>query len=188
MNRSPLLFGASVLISGAVLLFGFLLPRGEEVSALRESVSSERQELDLLGTRLSDLRAADPVALSAAANRFRGLIPGAASLTQFLAMLDALASQDGVSVTSVSVGVPMAGASGGITAVGMNISVAGQYFAIAEFLFDLEHAPRLVRVGTVALSNAASGGVQATLSAEIYTTDPNAGPGSDPASGPEVGA
>lgn len=188
MSRNPLLFGVSVVLAAAVLLFGFLLPRGREIDGLRAAIATEQGSLAALGGRLAELEAADPVLFQTLAQRYRNLVPGSTELPQFLAMLDQLAAQDGVAVSSVGLGAPGPGSVGGVSVIGLSISASGPYFALAEFLFDLEHASRLIRVGTVSVSGGTSGILQMSLSAGIYTTDPSAGPGSDPAEGPEVGA
>lgn len=188
MNRNPIIFGVGVAVAAAVLFLGFVQPRGRETGEIRATIEAERADLADLGARLASLEAADPIALESLADRYRGLVPGSVDLSPFLAMLDEIALRDAVKVSSVSVGVPAAGSVGGVSTIGLNVTVGGEYFAIARFLFDLEHAPRLLRVGSVSLTAGPGGGVQATLSAQIFTTDLNAGPGSDPAEGPEVGA
>lgn len=188
MSRNPLVFGSSVILTAAILVFGFLLPRGREIDALRASIETEQADLGELSLRLAELETADPVALGELAMRYRGLVPGSVDLSAFLAMLDRLSAENGVVVSTVSLGAPLAASTGGVSAIGLNISVSGEYFPLAEFLFDLEHASRLVRASAISLSSGSSGGIQMSLSAEIYTTDPSAGPGSDPAVGPEVGA
>lgn len=187
MNRGPLIFGGSVLLAAMVLVFGFLLPRGREVSALRDGVGIERAELEQMEFRLRDLRAADPVDLKAEALAYRELIPAGSELPEFLALLEQLADQSGVSVSSVNVGVPGAAASSPVTSIGFTLAVSGDYFSLARFLFAIEHAPRLIRTTTISVVRGQGQGLSMSLSIQTFTTDPNAGPGSDPAVGPEVG-
>lgn len=187
MTRNPIVFGVSVALAAIVLLMGFVLPRGREATEVRAQIATEQAEADRLGAEVQALRAADPVALRAAAARYRDLIPAAVSLPEFLALLDQLATQSGVSISSVNVGQPLAATSGPVTAIGFNVVASGDYFSLARFLFAIEQAPRLMRTSTIAISRG-SGGLNLNVSLEAYTTDPNAGPGSDPAVGPEVGS
>lgn len=185
--RNPIVFGVAILLSAVVMLTGFVFPRGREIATLQGSISTERTQLDALDLRLQELRSADPAALGAAAARYRGLIPSSSELPEFLALLELLATQSGVSVSTVSIGAPGA-SSAGVTSIGFNLTATGDYFSLARFLFALEHAPRLIRTGGIGLAGGAGRGLSLTVSILAYTTDPSAGPGSDPAVGPEVGA
>lgn len=187
MTRNPIVFGGSVALAALVLLMGFVLPRGREVTDMRAQVDTARVEAAQLGAEVQALREADPVVLRASAARYRDLIPASVSLPEFLTLLEQLATRSGVSISSVSVGQPLAATAGPVTAVGFNVVASGEYFALAEFLFEIEHAPRLMRTTTVALSRG-SGTLNLNVALEAYTTDPNAGPGSDPAEGAEVGS
>lgn len=187
MTRNPWVFGAAVVIGAAALLFGLVLPRGREVADLQAALRSERAEVARLSTRVDDLRAADPVILRSIASDYRALVPDSSDLSGFLATLDRLALASGVVVSNVSVGTPAPANSAPVTAIGFTISAAGDYFGLSRFLFELEHAPRLLRVGTLGLSGS-GGNLQLTITVEAYTTDASTGPGSDPSEGAVVGA
>lgn len=186
--KNPIVFGVAIFLSAVVMLTGFVFPRGREIATLERSISRERSQLDALDLRLQELRSADPAALGAAAAHYRDLIPSSSELPEFLALLELLATQSGVSVSTVSIGAPSAAAVGPVTSIGFNVSATGDYFSLAKFLFALEHAPRLIRTGSIGLAGSAGKGLSLTVSIIAYTTDPSAGPGSDPAVGPEVGA
>lgn len=187
MSRNPIVFGGAVLLAAAVILMGFVFPRGRQVDAARESLIAERASLEELQSHLQDLKAADPVELQSSAARYRGLVPGSVDLEQLLALLDRLASESGVAINSVSVGAPGVAANAAVSSVALNLSVRGEYFSLARFLFALENAPRLIRARTISLTGG-TGELQMGISVETYTTDQNTGPGSDPEPGVEVGS
>lgn len=187
MRRNPFFFAGAVAVAALVLLMGFVFPRGREAEAAREKLAVEQASLIELQSRLQDLKAADPVKLQSLASRYRGLVPGSVELQQLLALLDQLALQSDVSVSTVSVGAPAAATNAAVSMIALNLTVNGSYFSLARFLFALENAPRLIRARTISLTGTGSS-LSLSVSVEAYTTDQNAGPGSDPEPGVEVGS
>ena len=96
----------------------------------------------------------------------------------------------GVDLSQATAGNPVVGATG-VTAIPITMSLTGTYFALDEYLFQLETLPRAAKVISVTLAPAGTGAttVSGTLTMqvtmELYTTDISAGPGSDP--GPTEG-
>jgi Tfp pilus assembly protein PilO len=71
----------------------------------------------------------------------------------------------------------------------VTFTVKGNYFALAEFLFNVETLPRVAKVQNVTISAAGETSgttssvpfLQMTGAVTFYTTDTSSGPGSDPA-------
>jgi Tfp pilus assembly protein PilO len=82
----------------------------------------------------------------------------------------------------VSGAAPAAGPQLGVSVVPVTIIVNGSYFAVDEYLFRLETLPRASKVLSLSLQVGSTGlpQLQLSLTANFYTTDTSAGPGSAP--------
>ena len=190
MRRSPLVLGIAVLLGLLLFTLFVVVPRGAEVATVRADIDVAQQELAALEANLAALRAAQAAGTAAAdLEAIRVALPTTPELPNLFAALQAAATTANVGLSSIAPGVPAVSAAGSASVIPLSLTVSGEYFALARFLHELETLPRITRVSAVSISG---GGDTATLAmqvtAEVYTTDLNAGPGSDPAPGPEVGA
>lgn len=188
MRRNPLIVGLVAAIGLLVLTVALVLPQGTRVEAAQVEVEAADAELVALQAELSALEAlAESGELVQQLAAARVQIPATVDLEALLADLEGAALRSGVTLNSITPGVPTVSSAGSLSALSLNLSVTGPYFALAEFIFELEHLDRLTRIDT--MSVAGSGGdLSLQVGAVVYTTDLNAGPGSDPAPGLEVGA
>jgi Tfp pilus assembly protein PilO len=190
VRRNPLILGIVVALGLLLFTLFVVAPRGAEVESVRGEIATAQQELAALQADVAALRAAQEAGTATAdLAAIREALPPTPDLPELLAALEALAARSNVGISSIAPGAPSASAAGSASVIPLSLTVSGDYFALARFLFDLETQPRLTRVTSVSISGGGDTGALAMqISAEVYTTDLNAGPGSDPAPGPEVGA
>ena len=190
MRRNPLVLGIAVVL-GLLLFFLFVVaPRGTEVQTVRDELDAAQQELASLQADVAALEAAQNSGTATAdLDEIRAALPTTPELPNLFAALQAAATAANVGLSSIAPGVPSASAAGSASVIPLSLTVSGEYFALARFLHELETLPRITRVSAISISGGGeTGALSMQVSAEVYTTDLNAGPGSDPAPGPEVGA
>lgn len=191
MTRNPLV---SALVAGlAVLAFWLFVlgPRGAEIDRLNDEVATAQADVDSLNQRLVTLQGVDPGSLQAELAAFRKKIPSTPDESGIIqTLLDAAesASVDGrVAIDGIQFGSPGSIGAAPVSLISLTFTAKGSYFDLARFLFELENLDRLAYVRTISVSPG-EGGLALSLAVDVYTTDTSAGPGSDPAPGPEVGA
>lgn len=187
MSRSPLLAAAAVALGVLVFAFTIVVPRGREVAAVEARVADEDARVVELRTQLAILEATPSTDVAAALASVRAQVPSTAALSDLIRLLSGAAVRSGVGLLSVTLTPGGQATSASVSTIPLAITVAGGYFDLARFLFELEHLDRLTRVSAFSLSD---GGEELSMSvtAEVYTTDASFGPGADPAPGAEVGA
>ncbi|MFM8999041.1 MAG: type 4a pilus biogenesis protein PilO [Actinomycetota bacterium] len=190
MRRNPLIVGFAILAGLGLFLLLVVIPRGNEVASVRTEIDAAQQELAALEADVAALEAAKEAGTAAAdLAAIRAALPPTPELPELLAALQAAATEANVSLSSIAPGAPSPSAAGSASVIPLSITVSGDYFALARFLFDLETQPRITRVASVSITGGGeSGALAMQVNAEVYTTDLSAGPGSDPAPGAEVGA
>lgn len=187
MRRNPLVAAAVAVL--AVLLFWVLVlgPRGAEVTRLDGEIATAQAELDTLNARLTALRAVDLEPLQAELAGYRKSIPSSPDEDGIIQTLVDASNRANVTFEGLQFGSPVASGVAPVSVITVNFTAKGSYFDLAKFLFELEHLERLAYVRTISVSPS-EGGLSLALVVDMFTTDTNAGPGSDPAPGPEVGA
>src|SRR3972149_3282798 len=86
----------------------------------------------------------------------------------------------GVDLLSMEPGAPTTSPTADFSIISMQITVDGTFFQIDQFLFRLETLPRATKVMNIDLTATAWPTLEAVVTAESYTTDVSAGPGSTP--------
>src|SRR5215210_7430251 len=195
-RRAPLIAGIVMAVI-AILVFLFLVnPKRAQVSEAEAKLEEARsQEITLQSQKasLEQARAEAPT------NRkiirlVEQQLPPTADPQGFILLLENAAVKAGVDLTTEGIGNPVTGVTG-VTSIPITLTLSGTYFALDEYLFQLETLPRAAKVISVTMS---PGGAASTTTAttttgtltmqvtmELYTTDISAGPGSDP--GPTEG-
>ncbi|HET9443917.1 MAG TPA: type 4a pilus biogenesis protein PilO [Acidimicrobiales bacterium] len=195
MKTKLILIGvlSSAVIAG--LWFFFLWsPQGDKLDKARADEVAAEQRASELQTRLTHLKKleANAEVLQADREKLSTAIPDVDKLDEFILQVNERAARAGVSFVSVAPAQPGAGAAapgavaGGPTAIGLQISVTGNYFAILRFMEEIRDGGRLVTVENFSLSgegnemNAAIGGRMflfnpATAAAPAATAAPTAG-------------
>jgi Tfp pilus assembly protein PilO len=183
-QRGPLVVG---LVGAALILLlvvGLILPKAGEIGDRNKQLDAAKTEQTALTVQLEQLRA---LAKEAPQDRRRleQLItagPEMADLPGMIRLLNGAAGEADVDFMSVAPGIPTASTGAQVSTIPTQITVLGRYFAIDEFLRRLEALPRVSKVTNITV-NPGPGGVpqlQMNLTAEFYTTDASAGPGSSP--------
>lgn len=182
MKRGPLI-AALAAAAVIILMIGVLiLPKASQVRAKQREVDQAQQQESVLRLQLQQLQAA---AKDAPTNRkklasLQAAIPPTADLPGLIRLLNTAAAQAGVDFMSVSPSTPTASADGKTSAIPTQITVVGGFFAVDQYLFQLETLPRATKVNSVQLSPQGWPKIQVALAVEFYTTDTSAGPGSIP--------
>jgi Tfp pilus assembly protein PilO len=168
-----------------------VLPRASQIRKRQAEVTAAHDQQQQLEVRLEELRG---VQAEAPRNRrqLKALnreVPETARLSAIILMLNDSASDSAVDFMSVTPGNPQAEVGGQTSTIPTVIDVTGDYFSVDEFLYRLERLSRVVKVTQLSLvpgtttdgtSTSAVSTLTVTISAEFYTTDLSAGPGSIP--------
>ncbi len=183
-ERGPLvvgLVGAALII---LLVVGLILPKAGEIGDRNEQLESARSEETALTVQLEQLRA---LARNEPKDRKRleeliTAVPELADLPGMIRLLNGAAAEADVDFMSVAPGIPTAATGTQVSTIPTQITVLGRYFAIDEFLRRLEALPRVSKVINITVNPGPSRlpQLQMDLTAEFYTTDASAGPGSTP--------
>lgn len=192
MRRSPLLTGVASFVILLLLAVIFVLPQGSRVAEREADLAAAEAELLRLEADADELeRFAASGEAQAAFAEIRGRIPTEADLQGLFSLLRRAADEAGVTLTGASPGIPIASTEAAASVIPVTLTAQGTYFALGDFLLKLETLDRLVRVSAISLNpqggDGAGGQLILQATAEIFTTDLSAGPGSDPAPGGELG-
>ncbi len=195
-GRRGLLIVIAVTAVLAVLLVVLLvLPKMSAVSSANTELdTTEAQQ----ATLLSQLAALQQAQDDAEANRkiiqdVEQQIPPTADEPGFLQLLANAATRAGIKLWQFTPAQPTLNTQTNLSEIPVTFTVKGNYFALAEYLYNVETLPRVAKVQTATISpagdNTTSGSIpflQMTGSLILYTSDTSAGPGSVP--GPSAGS
>jgi Tfp pilus assembly protein PilO len=184
LKRGPLvvgLVGAGLIL---LLIVALIMPKAGQIKDRQKQLDLAKQQQASLTVQLEQFRAE---AKEAPQNRRRlqqiqAAVPAIADLPGMIELVNAAAADSDVDFVTVAPGQPAASTGSGVSSVPTQITVAGRYFAVDEFLRQLEALPRISKVTTIAVAPGPKGlpQLQMNLTAEFYTTDASAGPGSSP--------
>ncbi|MGZ5318982.1 MAG: type 4a pilus biogenesis protein PilO [Actinomycetota bacterium] len=187
-KRGPIVAGAGAAVLVLLLVFFLVLPKMSQVTEAQDTLASAESEQTSLESQLQALQQAEieaPEARKTIEDVDRK-IPLIADLPGMILQLNGAATQASVSLLTITPATPVADPTTGLSSINVSVTAEGSYFAITEFLFNIETLPRVAKVLTLSL---APGAVDAfstvpTLSATgtmvLYTQDTSAGPGSAP--------
>lgn len=189
MRRNPLIVG--LVAAAALLLFAFVIvfPQGGRVQTAERDLAAAEEELSGLQGEVAALEAFAAAGTGAAdLAAIQERLPTESDLPELFETLREAARISAVELAGISPGIPNIASSGAASIIPLGLAVEGAYFDLASFLWQLEHLDRLARVNSVSITPQSDGGrLSMQISAEVYTTDTNAGPGTDPAPGEELG-
>ncbi|MEW6059932.1 MAG: type 4a pilus biogenesis protein PilO [Actinomycetota bacterium] len=188
--RAPIIAGVVSVVAVILAVFLLVMPKMNDVKEAEDEVA-QAQDLELsLRSRLSSLKEAERNApkTNKQIAKIETQVPPTADLPGLLRLLREAADRSAVDFFSVNPGAPTVDASGRFSIISTSINVTGSYFSLEEFLYRLETLPRVGKVMSISVSGQASeaaGGTGAVnlsmqLTAEFYTSDTSAGPGSEP--------
>ncbi|HEX7463317.1 MAG TPA: type 4a pilus biogenesis protein PilO [Actinomycetota bacterium] len=185
-RRGPIIAAAVSVVVVILAVVFLLLPKMNEVKEVKKDVTDAQSVEQSLRAQLTSLQEAQANApkFNKQIAKIDTQLPPTADLPGLLRMLRGAADSSAVDFFTVSPGTPTLSASGAFSTVPTTITVTGSYFSVEEFLFRLEKLPRVGKVTSIAISSQQSETGALTLStqltAEFYTSDTSAGPGSEP--------
>ncbi len=179
-RRGPILAAVGGMALIVLMIATIILPKASQVRTKQEEVEQAKQEQAQLELRLDQLRA---LAQEAPRNRRRlaqldAAIPPKADLPGLIRLLNGVAETSGVDFMTISPSTPTP-SQYNVSVVPAQITVAGRFFAVDQYLYRLENLPRAAKVTSVQVSPQGGGlsYLQVGLNVEFYTMDPTAGPG-----------
>jgi Tfp pilus assembly protein PilO len=188
-KRAPLIAAAAGLVLALLMIMFLVLPKMHQVSAAKTTLAEAAAQQSLLLSQLKALQDAkdDEGKNQAIIDNVAGQLPPTVDEPGLLLLLANAASRATLPLTQFTPGTPALNSTTGLSEIPVTFAVTGTYFSLAQFLFNLETLPRVAKVQTVTITSAAEPGsssavptLQMTGSVTLYTTDTNAGPGSQP--------
>jgi Tfp pilus assembly protein PilO len=179
-RRGPILAAVAGLALVILMVAFVILPKASQVREKQQEVDAARQLEAQLQVRLDQLRA---LAQEAPKNRRRlrqldAAIPPNADLPGLIRLLNGIAERSGVDFMTVAPSTPTP-SSFTAAVLPTQITVAGRFFSVDQYLYRLENLPRAAKVTSIQVSPGGGGlqYLQVALTAEFYTMDTAAGPG-----------
>jgi Tfp pilus assembly protein PilO len=167
---------AAVLVAVVVTFAWWHLlwkPQSATLAAARNQQQQATADLVTASQTLGHLKHLKLLApqLAALEDKISTAVPSSDEIDQFLLQLNAVAGQTGVAVQSLSPGNPSAGS--GYSTISLQMTVAGGYFNVQQFIDALRSGSRLVIIDTLTESPTSAAGaptlVTASISAHILT-------------------
>lgn len=195
-RRGPIVVGAVAAVLVLLLVFFLVLPKMGQVSDSQEALQAAQLEQSSLESQLQALEQAEVEAPEArkVIEDVDRKIPPTADLPGLILLLNHAATQASVALLTITPAAPTPDPATGLSTINVTITATGSYFAITEFLFNIETLPRAAKVLTLTLAPGAADtatyatvtSLSATGTLVLYTQDVSAGPGSAP--GPQDAA
>jgi Tfp pilus assembly protein PilO len=188
-RRAPLVAAGVGAVVTLLLVFGLVLPKAHQVSKKKAEVDTAKQQQSQLQVQLAQLRAEEEAAPETRRrlNELQAEVPPTADLPGIIRLLNTTADESAVEFMSVTPQQPTPSPDGQLSIVPIQITVVGGFFSVDQFLSRLETGSRAATVVSISVGPGPQGlpQLQAIVSAQFYTTDTSAGPGSSP--GPSGG-
>jgi type IV pilus assembly protein PilO len=183
VNKKPALIAALVgAVLSVVLVVALITPKAGQVRAKQKEIVTAQQEQASKQAELEQLQAA---AKDAPKDRktlavLKAQVPPTADLPGLIRLLNTTADRSGVDFQTITPGQPTA--QGSYSVIPVQLTVVGGFFAVDQYLYLLETLPRVSKVTALTLAPGPSGAPQLSviLTANFFTTDTSAGPGSVP--------
>jgi Tfp pilus assembly protein PilO len=189
-RRAPLIVGAVGLVLAILMIMFLVLPKMHQVSSAKDDLAAAAAENGTLQSQLNALNDAKDAAPQnqAIIKKVAEQLPPTADEPGMLLLLSNAASDAGLPLVQFTPGTPTLDATTQLTDIPVTFAVQGTYFALAQFLFNIETLPRAAKVTGATITSGESGNGSTagspTLamngSVTFYTTDTSAGPGSEP--------
>jgi Tfp pilus assembly protein PilO len=196
-KRGPIVAGAATAAVVLLAIFFLVLPKMSQVSEAQDALAASRAQQSSLESQLQALEQAQLEADQArqTIEDVDRKIPPTADLPGLIQLLNNAATSASVDLLTITPATPTADPTTGLSQINVSFSAEGSYFAITEFMFNIETLPRAAKVLTLSL--APTGSDSTTFSTVVtlsgtgtmvtYTQDSSAGPGSAPGPDEETG-
>jgi len=184
MRRGPIVAAVAGVAVIILMVVGLILPKASKISAKQKEVAAAQQLEAQLQVQLQQLQAdqKDAKEVRKQLDALNQQVPGVTDLPGLIKSLNSIANQTGVDFTTISPGQPSTAGSGDFSIVPIQVSIAGGFFAIDQYLYEIETMTRVSKTMSLSLGAGPNGlpQLQAQATIEFYTTDVSAGPGSIP--------
>ena len=193
-KRAPLFAGIGAVAVAGLLVLLLVLPKMGQVTEAQDLLDQKRLEQTTLQSQLLALKEAEARAPEArkTIEEVQRRIPPVVDEAGIYQLLRNAGTNSGLDVVTIAIGAPAFDPDSGLSSMTVSMSATGTYFAITEFMYEVETLPRAARTTSVNLSpGEATGSIPTlTLTATIllYTSDVSAGPGSTPGPTESTGA
>ena len=181
-RRRVIVAGVGAGILALLLVLFLVLPKMAEVTEARQELEDTQAQQQTLSVQLNALRQArDEAPENEAAIRVvDGMVPPTADLPGVLRLLRNAAAVSGVLVLSLTPNTPTTAEAGGFSSIAVSASGEGSYFALVNYLNEIETLPRAATVQSIDLSPKESSILTFAATITLYTSDVSSGPGSEP--------
>jgi Tfp pilus assembly protein PilO len=185
-GRAPLIAAGAGILVAILIVLTLILPTSHKITEKKGEITTAEQMENTLTLQLQTLKGDED---QAAANKQKlshlaAKLPPTADLPGLIRLLDTAAGVAGVDFMSLAPATPTTSPEGSASVVPVSITVEGGFFAVEQYLLQLEGLTRAVKVLSV---NVSQGGMAnlltVTISANFFTTDLSTGPGAAPGSG-----
>jgi Tfp pilus assembly protein PilO len=191
-RRGPVIVGAAVAVVVLLVAFFFVLPKLGQVKDANASLQDARAQQGTLGAQLAALKQsqADAPKNREIIRKVQQAIPPTVDQQGFMLLIQNAAVQSSIDLVTITPTTPVFDPAQGLSTVTNAFSVTGNYFALTEFVFEIETLPRASKITAITIAPAPTDTdpslLTMTASVDMYTSDSSAGPGSAP--GPTSGA
>ena len=189
-QRKPLAVGGIFAALAVIVLVALVMPKVSAVKDRQTQLDKATQQGDALQVEVDALEQAkhDAPAVKKQIEALESAVPATAELPTLIREVRRAADRAAVDFMQISPGTPSPSQAGAFSTIPAQISTNGSYFALTEFLYRLETLRRAVKVTNLTVGPGPDGLPQLSLqlTAEVYTSDTSAGPGSLP--GPTTGS
>ena len=188
-RRRPLIAGVAVGVVVVLVLVLLVLPKLGQVKSANDSLDQAVSQQSTLNSQLAALKQAEQDAPKnrETIRKVQEAIPPTVDQQGFILLLQNAAIQSGVDLFTITASNPVFDPATSLSTISNSLTVSGTYFAVTEFLFNVETLPRASKVTSVSLAPAGtSGSLTLQAAVDTYTSDTSAGPGSSP--GPTSGS
>jgi Tfp pilus assembly protein PilO len=186
-GRTPLIAAGAGLLVALLVILVLVLPTAGKVKDKNKETDDARNQAKSLSLQLQTLQGDQQ---QAAANRQKlgalgAKVPPTADLPGIIRLLDTAATTAGVDFMSMAPASPATSPDGSASVIPISITVDGRFFAIEQYLIQLEGLSRAVKVLSVNVAGGAMPNqLMVSISASFFTADLSTGPGAAPGAGP----
>jgi Tfp pilus assembly protein PilO len=193
-SRGPIIAAAAGVLVSVLVAAGLILPKMGQVKKVNDQVTAAQAQtakLKLQVNQLEDL-ASQASKLRAQLKALNIEVPPNADLPGLIRDVNLAANKAAVDLSIITPGTPSAATTNPVSVVPLQLTVSGGYFSVEEFLYRIETMTRTAKVSSVTLSPDSQSGqdsgsgaptkapsLTAVLMANFFTTDMQAGPGSE---------
>lgn len=148
MSSTKIYIGACIVAIAGVLFWVLLLPMYDGVAAQREALKERSAILDKRNTIIANINslAKQYANQSADIQRFSAIVPPQKSVPELVSSIQALASQNGLTLTSLGLSGDTNQDKDLYHLQSINIGLTGSYPAFRSFLAALEHNLRVIDI------------------------------------------